>query len=422
MEKIMEEKKRYFCPNCNERIDWEQELDYACSQHYKNASSGSEEQMVNDYGPDTGLVNSSESEKQKVKFKVGHYDGNMPPDCPKCKIKKNGRLTKDSKPFNSVLCPECGKPIPLLFFNPSIEVYRICFAGTRKSGKTCYKSSINTYLDNCDNGLNPLFLKYPKGDNIQIFEQGIELPNSTNSIISKEDWNLIPDYLGFETPDGRKILLIIYDIAGEDYQKLRGSEEDYINQWKNCITKSDAIFFLLDPQQSFVNHLESELSDDLGREQVETRETIKSVLTDINELKEIEKNIFKLPKIAYVYSKFDDPIIQAKFKEITDKFIKNKQNDEDQDLLWDNNGDLIEYKYSDGKIPDPSGLINEFTRVNDKRFIFTSSEKYGNFHQRGFVISALGIDSKVEEGKLVKIGTSFRVMDPVFWIINKGDE
>lgn len=401
--------KKYFCPNCNEPILNTDELDYACKEdHYEN----------------------EQSETSQEKFKVSEvFDKSKIPDCQACKILPGGKISRYKYPFKFVKCPVCGQLIPLAIFNPKVEVFRICIAGTTHSGKTCYKSRLNMLIKSQEGGLKPAFLEYPKSD-ITVLEQGKELPDPTDSI-KGPDGNLSPEYLGFKTSDGRIVLLIIYDIAGEDYRDFQISSDNEetnikFRAWKKFVTKSDAVFFLLDPKQSFYNHLdidEKQLNDNkqTGAEQVATIDVIHAILTDINEaaFADDEESISKCTKIAYIYSKLDDSDIQKKLKKINDANVKEFKKEE---LLWDSDGELIYSLGNEGELADPSSILFDFAKENDPRFASISDKSETSFVSRYFIVSALGIDAEIDGAILKKLGKQFRVLDPILWIIGKGEK
>lgn len=395
---MKKENKVYFCPNCNEIIRSDSQLKYACSKKHDHTENT--EQSDSDNNTTESFTINSQPEKY--------------PDCPGCK--QAGKTTRNM-PYDSVECPHCNKKIPLKTFKPDYDVYRICLAGSTLSGKTCYKSRLNMSILAREKGLRPALFKYPKSD-IKHLAEGMNLPKSTPSITEDEkgDGNLKPDYIGFKTSEGKKSILIIYDIAGEDYSRLKVENDDKLEQWKKCILMADAIFFMIGPE-SF--HTGNESNDnETGQEAKETAEVITDIMTLLCEEKE-NGNLNKLPKLAYIYTKLDDINFNEDIKKVNDEHCKEY---EAKYLLWDKTGEPV-YEIAEG-LPDSSRILNDYLADRDDIYLFTTESDYEGFECAAFTVSALGIGSEIEKNEqnnnvLKKMGKAFRILDPIMWIINR---
>lgn len=438
-------KKYYFCPKCNSRIDVKKKMSYYCREHgileeYKNIDDSSNNNISEDDDYKADVAKIEQKNKAHSFFTIEGYDPqNLDnwPECIGCKTatRKTKRGIKktvidENIPYEYVLCPVCENDIHLSVFRPDVETYRICLAGSTKAGKTCYKSILLTLRQSYTSIIDVPVFPSPQPIDAKSLQVGADLPKSTSSITEKkgeeDEWNcdLEPEYFGFTYGD-RQIQLIIYDIAGEDYDKLRQKKSKHLKQWENCIIKSDAIFFLIDPKQSFANHLnvvnwDNGEKKETGAEQVETRTVMDLILQDIHRLKTYN-NIEKLPKLAYIYSKFDDPDIQKSLKEANSKVLGDDNSVDNTYLLWDSKDNFIYSDDNGNKELDLRKVIKQFTRDNDGRFEFTADESYLSCQGRCFVISALGIGSEMENKKIKKLGIPFRVLDPILWVIGKGD-
>ena len=299
-----------YCPHCNKPMVVDENVKYSCSE------------------PAHREVLKEDTYKDSIKGNQHTDIFNVRPNCPIC-LKENGypEQNENERPYglctaDYIKCSAkqldiedketigCGESFPYQLLDDSYVKYRIGIVGYTSSGKSVFTSRLREIIS-----------QFPK---LKVLDQ---FPGKEFNKIRILRGELLPEknpenkfhkqndvyYLGFKIYPGtkkeQKVLLIIYDLGGEDF----------INNNPNMqgiIRNADAIFVTLD--------LKSETSFD----------TTKINLYKVRAL--IASNSEKKIKFAYIFTKADAELRQDLIT-LNNKELENQQKSGEnapEKLIW----------------------------------------------------------------------------------------
>ena len=375
--------REILCPYCFGKLDIEH-LQPACSRH-----------------PQAKI--DVDGQYSKILINDG-YGGIKGTSCPLCYNEHDLHFL--AIPADSVYCnakesigkTKCSGIIPLAAIDPSYTVFSIALVGAPGSGVTCYKLRL----------IEELRAEFKQPDCIRpysyfpILDKDKPLPSSTPCITDYAR----PEFYSFVDTNGDKILLIIYDFAGKDVAhvlpKIDLKDNTYV-VLTNTFSHADAIFFLIDPEQSFKDHLgNKEYANDTT---IEMHNVIKGTIKHLEEM----INNQSQKKVAYIFTKADRPNIANAYKEFNYEYPHS--------MVLDSDGNPIYSASLNGQVFNPQDLLVEFVKKHDPDYkrIFGRLPFCNEEDVRYFIVSSLGFgfEQKQGENTISKLGRPFRVLEPL---------
>lgn len=391
-------RRSVFCPYCFGELDLDH-LEPVCSRH-------TQEQINKFPGFDGKLL------------KGDAYGGILGTECHSCYEEHD--IAGLVLPADSVRCnaktpqgaEKCPAIIPFAAVDPSYTTFSIAMIGLPNSGKTCYKLRLISELQAAfrQPPCRKPYSKFP------VLDKDLQLPPHTMDLYS---YYARPEFYSFIDSDDSKILLEIYDFSGEDVCRAAKDYDSNAPVPSNAsiaiahtLFNVDAIFFFIDPEQSFKDHLGSPAYRYMEKSDSDMRRIIASLLkkisTKVNTAKKIRK-LVKTSKIAYIFTKADSPYSMQAYKECNSLLKSTWLGG----MAVDMHGQPI--FSSEVQNIESRELMEHLVKKHDSNYkiIFDPPPFCSEEDVRCFITSALGFGFERKEQTITKLGRPFRILDPL---------
>ena len=311
---------------------------------------------------------------------------------------------------HKTICPQCHNELPREMVEKGGVI--ISIIGARSSGKTNYITTLINELTHKGHYLNIGI--YPtvvgrdskeqtearyKDDFFNILYKNKRCPEQTDPNSERSKIPLI--YKLFSTKVNKHAYLVLYDTAGENFEKIENIREKAI-----FLKNSDGIIMLLDTFciDDVRDRLNAKLK--LGTKETNYSEIIRNIIAYFDEQPN-KTDYYKKP-LALTFSKIDAIITNE--DEFSDARLPNINMNANSQYLEGTGYELSEVESVD------QGIIAGLESWGEKHFIDNINAP-GHFNGKAtfFGISALGAMPTNEN--TVKNIKPFRVLDPLIWIL-----
>lgn len=308
----------------------------------------------------------------------------------------------------------------------SSNTYKVIMVGAKRSGKTTYVQAFLHYLENqYAQRFGSRLVPNPESvaakfrlNGLHAFLDSGELPPSTPSAktfgprpATQENDPRIPikfDFIGGNPPFAS---IELFDVAGEDMDSL----ED-IALYSEELAAADLVIYLFDPLQ-----LEAVANVLTGVIAIPERGTDPfEVLVNLSTVMGTTENRNPRQKIAVAISKFDGLVAASSLKDISHPFQDTISSG--MSVTRDpNSWDVKKFNKTDSWNihQEVKALLSLVPALNP--FVTAVRDRFGAERTRLFVVSALGHSTFAAVVSRAGI-TSFRVSDPIMWLVNSIEE
>ena len=390
-------RRSVFCPYCFGELDLDH-LEPVCSRH--------SQEQINKF-PDF----------DKKLLKGDGYGGILGTECYSCYEEHD--IAGLVLPADSVRCnaktphgaEKCPAIIPFAAVDPSYTTFSIAMIGLPNSGKTCYKLRLISELQAAfrQPPCRKPYSKFP------VLDKDLQLPPQTMDLYSHY---ARPEFYSFidrddnEDCEDNNVLLEIYDFSGEDVYRAAKDYDSNAPIPSNAsivightLFNVDAIFFFIDPEQSFKDHLGSPAYKYMEKsDYTDMNRIIRSLLTQIQMAKDINK-LLKTPKIAYIFTKADSPYSMQAYT-----LLKSTERG---GMAVDMHGQPV--FSSEVQNIESREIMEQLVKKHDSNYkiIFDPPPFCSEENVRYFITSALGFGFERKEQTITKLGRPFRILDPL---------
>lgn len=318
--------------------------------------------------------------------------------CPKCKV-----ATRQEA------CPSCRGPIPAIWRDEAVVVTSIAMAGARTTGKSLYLGAligqlrlwVTTQQRSTLTPLEETERVYDERYGGPLYQERRLLPPT--AAIQDDETAQLPLMYSFVQLDGRRRVIVLRDVAGEDLQEVaqRGHKLQFL-------TRADGVIALLDPYK--VDRIRNVVADfagpggELGADGVRVIEHLLSHLSGGQFGPKVQ-----VP-FAVTLSKFD---VLQRLREVDGSALHRVMVRPGSPLRRDPSMGSPDLKRDDLDLLDAE-MRALFLSLDLRRLLNLLDERAE--HHQYFAVSALG--AQPEGDAVPKAGIApFRVLDPLRWIL-----